>query len=460
MSELPEGVVAAVIYNRVSHAKRSISVEDQDRANHAWCAQIGLPVRKVFTDDGISASRHGGKVREDWEQLKTELRSGDMLVVWAASRSARDLEEFVELRNLCAQLGVPFSYSGRVLDFSRGDDRFYGGLDALVAERDSEEIKRNVLRGKTNAAAFGYPPSRAPWGYRTLPRNEGDPPRWEQDPVEAPRIREAVDRLLDGDTMYSVMRWLERTEGVTPTSLTNLKRGLTNPALAGLRVHRGTVTGKGTWHHIITEKHHHDLVNQLKRAPGPRVGREPKHLLTGISKCGKCGDGMRWKGYPGKRDPRYECYRGHVSREATAMEAAVEDTLFDLIPVIAAALPTEILAPNTKEAERKIADLEDTLEEWRQAAIAGSVTPGSFATIEQGLLAQIEALRPKTPPKFRLPDPKTFRKEWPTWSVRERRDQIRFWLDVTVVPAERRGARTGQLVIKPGGEAALITPGW
>ena len=45
-----------------------------------------------------------------------------------------------------------------------------------------------------------------------------------------------------------------------------------------------------------------------------------------------------------------------------------------------------------------------------------------------GILTQIEALRPKTPPKFRLPDPKTFRKAWPTWSVRERRDQIRFWL--------------------------------
>lgn len=144
------------------------------------------------------------------------------------------------------------------------------------------------------------------------------------------------------------------------------------------------------------------------------------------------------------------------------MEAAVEDKLFQLIPVIAAILPTEILAPNAKEADRKISALEDTLDEWRQKAIAGDVTPGSFATIEKGILSQIEALRPKTPPKFRLPDPKTFRKAWPTWSVRERRDQIRYWLDVVVVPAERRGTRTGQLLITPGGEAGIsemITPG-
>jgi site-specific DNA recombinase len=152
---------------------------------------MGVPVRKVFTDDGISASRYSSRARKDWQQLKTELRTGDMLVVWAASRSARDLEEFVELRNLCAELGVPFSYSGRVLDFTRGDDRFYGGLDALVAERESEQIKENVRRGKTSAAAAGHPSTRAPWGYRTLPRKEGEPPRWERDPVEAPRIREA-----------------------------------------------------------------------------------------------------------------------------------------------------------------------------------------------------------------------------------------------------------------------------
>jgi hypothetical protein len=257
--------------------------------------------------------------------------------------------------------------------------------------------------------------------------------------------------------MYSVMRWIERTEGVTPSSLTNLKRALTNPALAGLRVHQGTVTGKGTWYQdaIITEDQHHKLVDQLEWAPSPRLGREPKHLLTGLAKCSICGDGLRWKRYPGKRNPGYECYRGHCSREAKAMEAAVEDKLFQLIPVIAAALPKEILAPNTQEAERKIGELEDSIEEWRRAAIKGAVTPASFATIEKGILSQIEELRPKTPPKFRLPNPDTFRAAWPTWSIREQRDQIRFWLDITVVPAERRGARTGQLLIEPGGEAGI-----
>ena len=37
------------------------------------------------------------------------------------------------------------------------------------------------------------------------------------------------------------------------------------------------------------------LVNQLERAPSPRIGREPVHLLTGIARCAICDDGLRFK---------------------------------------------------------------------------------------------------------------------------------------------------------------------
>lgn len=459
MNGLPEGVVAAVVYNRVSHAKRSISVEDQNRHNHAWCAGMGLPVRAVFTDDGISASRYGGKVRTDWEKAKAELRQGDMLVTWAASRAQRDLQEFVQVRDLCARLRVPVAYSGRVLDLSRGDDRFYAGLDALQVEREAEHIAENVRRGKNTAAAAGHPATRAPWGYRMLPRNPGEPPEWEPHRVEAPRIREAVQQLLDGGTMYSVMCWVKRTDGFVPSSLTNLRRALTNPALAGLRVHQGKVVGKGTWDAIITEDQHYQLLNQLEKAPQPSRGREPKHLLTGIAKCGKCGEGVRFKKYAGKRNPGYDCYNGHCSREASAMDAAVIAKLFELIPVIAAAVPPTVVAPRTAETQRKIGELEDKLAEWREAAIAGEVTPKSFAEIEKGLLSQIAELQPKTAPKIRIPDPATMRETWDKMTVRERRDQIKTFLTITVVPAERRGARTGKLIIEPGGELGLYRIG-
>lgn len=450
---LPEGVTAAVIYNRVSHAKRSISVEAQNQLNHEACERLNLPVRKVFKDDGKSASRYSTKVRTDWDDLKsgTEgLRKGDMLVCWASSRAQRDLGEFVELRNLCAGLGVPFFYSGRIVDFTRGDDRYYAGMDALRDEHLSEQIMENVRRGKNTAAAAGHPPGRAPWGYRMAPRSPGEPPRWVQDPVEAPRVREAVERLLKGASMYSVRDWLARTEGGAPTTLTGLKRSLSKPSLAGLRVHQGRVIGDGTWDAIITPEQHYQLVEQLDRGPQPSRGREPKYLLTGIAKCGICGEGVRWKLSKHNPNASYDCSRSHCSREVGAMEAAVVRYLFGLIPLLVAVAPRDTFAADHKDADRKIRELKSTLAQWRQAAISGDVTPTSFGEIEKGLLLQIEELRPKAA-VITIPDPDDLRAKWGTMSMRERREQIRRFLTIKVIPAERRGCRTGTLDIKPAG---------
>ncbi|MGA8328818.1 MAG: recombinase family protein, partial [Mycobacterium sp.] len=363
----------AVVYTRVSHANRSISVQDQEKECRAVCAQRDWPVRAVFSDDGISASRYG-KDRPEWTKLKAKLRRGDVLVVWESSRAQRDLDEFVALRNLCAQLDVPLSYAGRIYDLTKGDDRFSASLDAVVAERESEQLRERVLRGKRAAATVGRPSTRPPWGYRLV-----RPGEWEFDPVEAPRVRAAVEKLLAGESMYSVMRWIESTEGFTPSCLTSLKRALTNPALAGLRVHRKEIVGQGTWEPILTEEQHRRLtreVNRVTRTKGytSPPGPEPKYLLTGIARCGKCGEGVRWKFGKGRRTPSYECYRGHCSRLVESMDAAVEKALFSFVPPIQAI--TKARGPQPKRhdddaALRKIEGLENTLDEWTEAAIKG-----------------------------------------------------------------------------------------
>lgn len=123
----------AVIYTTVSNVAGSTSVQDQETECRGVCERHNWPVRAVFRDDGISASRYG-KDRPAWAALKAELRQGDILVVWEASRAHRDLAEWVALRNLCAQLNVPLSYAGRILNLANGDDRFVGGLITPRAE--------------------------------------------------------------------------------------------------------------------------------------------------------------------------------------------------------------------------------------------------------------------------------------------------------------------------------------
>jgi DNA invertase Pin-like site-specific DNA recombinase len=444
----------AVIYTRVSRDKdrnkgdgrSGRSVEDQERECRQACERNGWPVRQVYCDNSIGASRYS-RDRPDWKALKDDLRKGDVLVVWEASRAQRDLSEYVLLRDLCADRGVPLAYAsgGRVLDLTEGEDRFMGGLDSLIAEREAEILRTRVLRGKRTSATDGRPMTKPPWGY--LATRETDAmgrlrPQWELDPAEAPRVREAVDRLLNGETQYAVLEWLRTTDGYAPKTPTTLRRALLNPALAGLRQHQGEVVGKATWEPIITEAQHKRLTARSKRMverfgfnspPGP----EPKYLLTGIAKCGVCNDGLRYRARDGRK-PYYSCHKGHVSRLVDMLDKAVESALFRRLQEVD---PSEFTTDDQDDdaIQDEIDELERQLTEWEAEAIAGRVSPGAFGRIEQGLRPQIDALEAKRSGPTDLEFDQAL---WPDLTMGEQRQIVRSQFDI-VVP--KLGARTRAL---------------
>jgi site-specific DNA recombinase len=441
-------VSTAVIYTRVSRAKVGArSVEDQEKECRDQCVRNGWDVRAVYCDNSIGASRHSVGDRPQWKKLQKDLRSGDILVVWEASRAQRDLEEFVALRNLCARLEVPLSYAGRVLDLTLGDDRFVGGLDALIAEREAEQIRTRVLRGKRAAAADGRAPGRPPWGYRRV-----DTAKWEPDPVEAPRIRQAVERLLSGESQYSILRWLQAT-GRAPTVATNLRRALCNPALAGLYIHNGDVVGKAQWQPIITEEQHHQLVGRgkaMKRAYGfnSQPGPEPKHLLSGLAMCGKCGEGLRRRTYANRKST-YECRMGHVARLAEDLDRTIEKRLFDRLSKVN---PTKFEGDTAgvSAALGEIGKIEEHLEEWIAKSIAGEVTAAAFSRIEKGLRERITSLQPQaSPPQFGGVDLTKIQANWGRMPMREKRAIVRAFFRITVKPIGRVRALPGDVDITP-----------
>lgn len=425
------GVMQAVIYTRVSKdVSAGRSVQDQEKECRALCERNGWEVRKVYCDNDIGASRHSLGDRPAWKRLKADLRSGDVLVVWEASRAQRDLEEYVTLRNLCAQLSVPLSYAGKVLDLTLGDDRFVGGLDALLAEREAEVIRTRVLRGKRASAADGRPSSRPPWGYRRV-----GTAMWEPDPIEAPRVKEAVARVLAGETRYAVLKWLRET-GYAPAQITTLKRALGNPAIAGLRVHQGETVGKGTWEPLITEQQHLSLGGRGRThvLPGP----EPVHLLTGIAVCAICGERLRYKRKKGRND-YYQCYPGHCTRPVPFLNDLVLDKLLELLEGVDPSLH-ESDDPVADAAIKEIERLEGMLEEWTETAIAEGVSPGAFAKMEKGLKDRIDALRPKTSTsKFKRLTAAQLKRAWPTLTMREKREIIRLYVAIRVYPGGRAG---------------------
>src|SRR5688500_6723685 len=205
----------AVIYTRVSSDPNEggRSVSEQEAECRAVCDRNGWKVVAVLSDNDRSASRYAVKSRPAYKQLIDLVDEGgcDVLVTWEASRAQRDLMAYARLRNLCERRGVLLSYSGRTYDMTEADDRFGTGLDALLAERESDQTRTRVLRAVRSNATKGRPHGRLRDGYR----REYDPVTREllgqvPDDETAPIVREAARRVLAGETPYAVAQDFNR----------------------------------------------------------------------------------------------------------------------------------------------------------------------------------------------------------------------------------------------------------
>lgn len=254
--------VNAVIYTRVSQDHGTRSVQEQERECREWCERQGWDVTNVLTDNDIGASRYSGKDRPAYRELMATLQPGDILVTWEASRAQRDLAAYVELRDLCAKLGVRWAYTGKVFDLTDGDDRFSTGLDALLAEKEAEQIRARVLRGKRSAALEGRPHSFPPFGYQQVrDPGSGRTTGWEPSP-DAPLMQDAARRILAGESLREVTRWLV-DQGAPFGSQRTLRQRLLQPSYAGLRTFHGEVVGEGRWPALWSLEQHQQLVAVL-----------------------------------------------------------------------------------------------------------------------------------------------------------------------------------------------------
>lgn len=393
----------AVIYTRVSSDPndRGRSVSEQESECRAVCERNGWDIVAVFSDNDRSASRYATKERPEYRRVIECVEAGgcDVLVTWEASRGQRDLLAYARLRDLCERRGVLLSYSGRTYDMTEADDRFGTGLDALLAERESDQTRKRVLRAVRSNATKGRPHGRLLYGYR----REYDPVTRElirqvPDDETAAIVREAARRVLDGETPYAVAQDFNRRGIPTPTNggrgwdLTQIKRLCVNPGYVGKRVHRGKVVGDATWPAILDEATHHALISRLGD-PKRRTQRDSavRHLLSGLATCGVCDGRIRVQKNRGFL--AYLCVDGfHVSRREDLADAVVEGVTIarlqqpDLLELMTAEDDGDVAAALTEAREKRA-----RLEGFYDSAAAGDLTPAALARIEARLLPEIDA---------------------------------------------------------------------
>jgi DNA invertase Pin-like site-specific DNA recombinase len=297
------------IYARISQDRSgdALGVTRQLEDCRAEAKRRGWTVAEEYIDDDVSA--YSGKARPAYDRMLRDIENGerDAIIAWHSDRLHRQPLESERFIAACERAGVTdvATLSGDI-DLAKGDGLLMARLMVAVAANESDSKKRRGKRKALEIAESGRPVMGGPRPFGFLPD------RVTHDPAEASVIREVAARVLAGEPLQSVARWLEaegvRTVGGRPWRTSTIRNFLTNPRYWGMRVHNGQVIGEGTWEPIITPEQGERLV-RLLMDPARRTNRTARrYLLSGMLRCGLCGGTLH--SAPKNQVRRYGCSMG------------------------------------------------------------------------------------------------------------------------------------------------------
>jgi hypothetical protein len=272
---------------------------------------------------------------------------------------------------------------------------------------------------------------------------------------EAALWREMADRFLDGASIYRLTLDLQdrgvRTAGGGTFSPSRLRDVLRNPRYAALRTYHGEIVADAEWPPLIDRVRWERLIAMLndptrKTTPGPA----PKHLLSGLLWCGKCGKRL---GARKQHDQRaYGCRSraaggcGGVTVMAESLEQQVMNWLFEALDD--SRLPDAIADHETATDDAEISDeideLERRLDELAGAFADGEINRRQLASASDTLLARHDQLRSRLAPRHSIlatvVGPEVARDLWASEGLAFRRELIRAAIARIIVnPASIRG---------------------
>lgn len=397
------GVPTAGIYCRISDDRdgSGAGVARQQADCRALAERKGWTVGDVFIDNSVSA--WGDRRRPEYRRMLAAIKAGeiDAVVVWHLDRLHRrpvELEEFFEVCD-GAQVRHLASVTGDV-DLATDDGRFMARILGAVARKESDDKSRRVRRKHLELAEQGKPVgSGRPFGYL--------PDRVTVDQAEADLIREAARRVVDGDTVRSIVadwnrRAIPAAKGGRWTQ-TSLRRVLTAPRVAGMRgLGRDTIVAKAVWEPILDEMTWR-RVRLIVLDPDRRVngGFGTRYLLTGLAVCGLCGHRLIARPHS-QRKPCYCCTsdpgRGgcgrirvsslHLDDEVAArVVAAYNDN------VLLETIRGQSVPGNDEELLARVADDEATLDQLARDLANKLLTRSEWLAARQVIERRIGSVR-------------------------------------------------------------------
>ena len=304
-------------YVRISKDRANeTSTESQQKAIEAWAAAHGHQIVKVVVEPGRSAFKASRKSRPGFREASQLITSGaaDMFAVWKVDRACRNTLDLLNLVEDLEQKGAEFASVTEQFDTSTPMGRAMMTIVGVLAELESAQKSDRATEWHRSRRLSGAVPSGpAGIGYRKPSPNTLEP-----DPVAAPLVREAAERIAAGGSVHGTAKWL-RSQGVSVTHI-GLKSALQSPTIAGLvaasdatpsrrggvRVLDDVELVEGTWEPIV-DRDLWERVRTVLSDPSRRHGPSHNALrwpLIPIVRC-HCGSRMRHfnDSYPSKSAP-------------------------------------------------------------------------------------------------------------------------------------------------------------
>jgi site-specific DNA recombinase len=438
----------AAIYTRISRDDNgdSLGVKRQERDCRQLAKTKGYEVADVLSDNDLSA--YNGKRRPGYNHLLEGLRDGtyDAVIAWKFDRLSR-----TGIRGLTPLLdaldGRPLVCVHDSIDTSTPMGEGVAGMIASMAKQEARNTGDRVRRKKDELAEAGKPAGGArSFGFTA----DG----MHHDKREARLIREAVRRLLAGTSLAEIARDWDRRNvpqvaGGKGWTANTIRRIVTAPRIAGLRVHRGEIVGAAAWKPIVSRADFETLQIRVAAKAGQPKRRS---FLTGIVHCGECGQPMVRDVTFGKRRvwrcrPRFQrpgC--GKVSCPADRLEEIVTEALLAAVdgPGLARML-------NKKEgtgAGNELAAAEATLHDLAELFGAGGITQAEWLAARRGAEQRADKARQKLASDGAsralegYAERGALRKAWPKLDVDQRRSILAAVIErVDVAKGAGNGAR-------------------
>ena len=279
----------AVIYARYSSdSQREESIEGQLRECTAFAEKNGITVLRHYIDRAYSAKTDN--CPEFQSMIKDSgKRLFDIVIVWKLDRFARNRYDSARYKATLKKNGVKVVSATEII--SEGAEGII--LESVLegyAEYYSADLSEKVIRGMTdNALKCKFNGGMMPIGYVIDAEQH-----FQVDPLTAPFVLEAFKRYDGGETISSIMNWLNE-QGLTNTrgqkmTFNSVGHILHNRRYIGEFRYRDVIVPDGI--PAIVPQDLFDRVQEKlaknKKAPA-RHKAEDDYLLTTKLFCGYCG---------------------------------------------------------------------------------------------------------------------------------------------------------------------------